>query len=45
MVPAALVTASLGVGTWGLGLGAVMIASLIAGAALWWLGDKIQGKN
>jgi hypothetical protein len=45
MIPAALVAASLGVGGWGLGLGAVMAASLIAGAALWWLGDKIQGKE
>lgn len=44
MVPAALVAAKLGVGAWGLGLGAVMAASLLAGAALWWIGDKIKEK-
>ena len=44
MVPAALAASTLGIGAWGLGIGAVMIASLLAGAALWWLGDKIQGK-
>ncbi len=45
MVPAALVAGALGVGAWGLGIGAVMAGSLLAGSMLWWLGDKIQGKN
>jgi len=43
MIPAALVAAGVfEVGPWGLGLQAVMVASLIAGTALWWLGDKIK---
>jgi hypothetical protein len=43
MIPAALIAAyGFGIGAWGLGLGAVMIASLLAGTALWWLGDKIK---
>ena len=43
MIPAALIAAfGFGVGAWGLGLGAVMAASLLAGTALWWLGDKIK---
>ena len=44
MVPAALVAAKLGIGAWGLGLGAVMLSSLLAGAALWWIGDKLKEK-
>ena len=44
MIPAILVAAEFGIGAWGGGLQVVGVASLLAGAALWWLGDKIQGK-